>query len=150
MRRQPSATRTDTLFTDTMPFRCHRAWRDGRARTGAKPGAGYRRQGRGARGCARLPRRPRRRRFIEGYAMRLLTGNDLKTGAVIWWTGRDWSVHIEDAGDAGEHGEALLAAEEGDRRVNGGYMIAAVGTQQGPRPGHLTERTPTRGPTVRT
>src|SRR3546814_14622187 len=81
--------------------------------------------------------------------MRLLTGNDLKTGAVIWWTGRDWSVHVEDAGDAGEHGEAILAAEEGARRVNGGYMIDAVGTTQGPRPGHIQDRIRPRGPTVR-
>src|SRR3546814_15618207 len=81
--------------------------------------------------------------------MRLLTGNDLKTGAVIWWTGRDWSVHVEDAADAGEHGEAILAAEEGARRVNGGYMIDAVGTTQGPRPGHIKDRIRARGPTVR-
>ena len=25
--------------------------------------------------------------------MKLLTGNDLKTGDVIWWTGADWSRH---------------------------------------------------------
>src|SRR3546814_16073371 len=81
--------------------------------------------------------------------MRLLTGNDLKTGAVIWWTGRDWSVHVEDAADAGEHGEAILAAEEGARRVNGGYMIDAVDKPQGPRPGHLKNRIRARGPTVR-
>ena len=31
--------------------------------------------------------------------MRLLTGNDLKTGAVTWWTGSDWSIHVEDAAD---------------------------------------------------
>ena len=29
--------------------------------------------------------------------MKLLTGNDLKTGFVTWWTGADWSLHIEDA-----------------------------------------------------
>src|SRR3546814_4021050 len=81
--------------------------------------------------------------------MRLLTGNDLKTAAVIWWTGRDWSVHVEDAADAGEHGEAILAAEEGARRVNGGYMIHAVDTPPGPRPGHNTDRIRARGPTVR-
>src|SRR3546814_17235668 len=78
--------------------------------------------------------------------MRLLTGYDLKTGAVIWWTGRDWSVHVEDAADAGEHGEAILAAEEGARRVNGGYMIDAVDTPQGPRPGPIKDRIRARGP----
>ena len=33
--------------------------------------------------------------------MRIITGNDLKTGAVIWCTGYDWSIHVEDAIDAG-------------------------------------------------
>ena len=36
--------------------------------------------------------------------MKLLTGNDLKTGFVTWWTGADWSLHIEDAVDVGEAG----------------------------------------------
>ena len=40
--------------------------------------------------------------------MKLLTGNDLKTGFVTWWTGADWSLHIEDAADVGEAGEAVL------------------------------------------
>ena len=44
--------------------------------------------------------------------MNQLTGNDLRTGAVVWWTGADWSLHIEDAADVGEHGEAILAVEE--------------------------------------
>ena len=57
--------------------------------------------------------------------MRILTGNDLKTGAVIWWTGRDWSLHVEDAADVGEHGEAVLAAEDGARRVEVGLMLGA-------------------------
>ena len=29
--------------------------------------------------------------------MRLLTGNDLLSGAVTWWTGSDWPIHVEDA-----------------------------------------------------
>ena len=29
--------------------------------------------------------------------MKLVTGNDLKTGAVTWWTGDGWSTLIEDA-----------------------------------------------------
>ena len=32
--------------------------------------------------------------------MKILTGNDLKSGAVTWWTGYDWSLHVEDAIDA--------------------------------------------------
>jgi len=81
--------------------------------------------------------------------MRILTGNDLKTGAVIWWTGRGWSIHVEDAADVGEHGEAILAAEDGARRVNGGYIINADETPKGPRPAHIKDRIRARGPTVR-
>jgi hypothetical protein len=81
--------------------------------------------------------------------MRILTGNDLKTGAVIWWTGHDWSLHVEDAADVGDHGEAVLAAEDGARRVNGGYIIDAVETDKGPRPAHIKDRIRALGPTVR-
>ena len=81
--------------------------------------------------------------------MKLLTGNDLKSGAVTWWTGSDWSVHIEHAADVGEHGEAILAAEEGARRVNAAYIIEADNTAEGPRPAHIKDRVRALGPTVR-
>ncbi len=81
--------------------------------------------------------------------MRIITGNDLKTGAVIWWTGRDWSIHVEDAVDVGEHGEAIAAAEDGARRVNGGHVINADETPNGPRPAHIKDRIRALGPTVR-
>ena len=81
--------------------------------------------------------------------MRILTGNDLKSGAVIWWAGRDWSLHVEDAVDVGEHGEAVLAAEDGARRVNGGYIVDAEATPEGPRPAHIKDRIRALGPTVR-
>ena len=81
--------------------------------------------------------------------MKLLTGNDLKTGFVTWWTGADWSLHIEDAADVGEQGEAILAAEEGARRVNAPYIIAGETTADGPRPAHIKDRIRALGPTVR-
>ena len=81
--------------------------------------------------------------------MRILTGNDLKSGAVIWWAGRDWSLHVEDAVDVGEHGEAILAAEDGARRVNCGYIVDAEATPDGPRPAHIKDRIRALGPTVR-
>ncbi|MDZ7282026.1 DUF2849 domain-containing protein [Sphingomonas sanguinis] len=81
--------------------------------------------------------------------MKLLTGNDLGTGDVVWWTGRDWSRHIEDAVDVGEQGEAILRAEEGARRVNVPYLIDAEATEQGPRPAHIKDRIRALGPTVR-
>jgi len=79
----------------------------------------------------------------------LLTGNDLATGDVLWWDGGGWSRHVEDAADVGEHGEAIAAAEEGARRVNAPYLIAAVATPDGPRPAHIKDRIRALGPTVR-
>ncbi len=81
--------------------------------------------------------------------MKLLTGNDLKTGDVTWWTGTDWSRHVEDAIDVGEHGDPVLAAEEGARRVNAPYIIDAIVTPEGPRPAHIKDRIRALGPTVR-
>jgi hypothetical protein len=81
--------------------------------------------------------------------MKLLTGNSLKTGAVIWWTGRDWSLHVEDAIDVGETGEGIAHAEEGARRVNIPMVIDAIVTPEGPRPAHIKDRIRALGPTVR-
>jgi hypothetical protein len=81
--------------------------------------------------------------------MKLLTGNDLATGDVIWWTGSGWSRHVEDAGDVGNDGEPLARAEEGARRVTGAYVIDATPTPEGPRPAHIKDRIRALGPTVR-
>tara|TARA_R110000765_G_scaffold41751_2_gene88735 strand:- start:1 stop:297 length:297 start_codon:yes stop_codon:yes gene_type:complete len=81
--------------------------------------------------------------------LKILTGNDLKTGDVIWWTGSDWSRHIEDAVDVGENFEALLHQEEAARRVNTPYAIDATATEDGPRPAHIKDRVRALGPTVR-
>jgi hypothetical protein len=82
--------------------------------------------------------------------MKILTGNDLKTGAVIWWTGQDWSIHVEDAADAGEEADAILAREEGARRVNVPYVIDGERDGEGKvRPSHIKDRIRASGPTVR-
>ncbi len=81
--------------------------------------------------------------------MKLLTGNDLGSGDVIWWTGSGWSRKIEDAVDAGDNGEAILATEEDARRVNASYIIEASATPEGPRPAHIKDRVRALGPTVR-
>ena len=55
--------------------------------------------------------------------MKLLTGNDLPTGDVIWWTGEGWSRHIEDAVDVGVAGvEAGGQAIEDPPGVRSGGM----------------------------
>lgn len=81
--------------------------------------------------------------------MKILTGNDLKSGAVVWWTGYDWSIHVEDAIDVADQGEAIAAREEGSRRVNVPYVIDAEKTADGVRPAHIKERIRALGPTVR-
>jgi hypothetical protein len=81
--------------------------------------------------------------------VKILTGNDLSSGAVTWWTGKDWSLHVEDAADVAEHGEAIASAESGAQRVNAAYVIDAIATPDGPRPAHIKDRVRALGPTVR-
>ena len=82
--------------------------------------------------------------------MKILTGNDLKSGAVTWWTGQDWSLHVEDAVDVGDHAEEILAREEASRRVNASYAIEATRGEDGSvRPAHIKDRIRALGPTVR-
>ena len=81
--------------------------------------------------------------------MKLLTGNDLPTGDVLWWTGQGWSRHVEDAAEVGTGGDPIAQAEEGARRVIAPYVIDATITPQGPRPAHIKDRVRALGPTVR-
>jgi hypothetical protein len=82
--------------------------------------------------------------------VKILTGNDLKTGAVVWWDGREWSLHVEDAADVGEHADRILATETAAGRVNGGYAIdAAPDPDRKVRPVHIKDRIRAYGPTVR-
>lgn len=81
--------------------------------------------------------------------MKILTGNDLRTGAVVWWTGADWSLHIEDAVDAGEHAEAVIAREQGAQRVTDAQVIDGTVDERGVRPAHIKDRIRALGPTVR-
>ena len=81
--------------------------------------------------------------------MKIVTGNDLASGAVVWWTGESWSRFVADAVDVEEHGESIAAAEEAARRVNGPYVIQAEQTEAGPRPAHIKDRIRAIGPTVR-
>lgn len=82
--------------------------------------------------------------------MNILTGNDLKSGAVVWWTGVDWSIHVEEAVDVGEQADEIAQREEASRRVNVPYAIAAERDEKGsPRPAHIKERIRALGPTVR-
>jgi len=81
--------------------------------------------------------------------VKILTGNDLKTGDVIWWDGEGWSRFINSAADAGADADVILARESAARRVNVGYVIDGERTADGIRPAHIKERIRALGPTVR-
>ena len=81
--------------------------------------------------------------------MKIITGNDLKTGEVTWWDGQGWSIHVADAADAGERAEEILAREAGACRVNNPYVIEGEMTADGVRPAHIKDRVRALGPTVR-
>lgn len=82
--------------------------------------------------------------------MKLLTGNDLPSGDVVWWTGSSWSRQIADAVDAGDAPEQLAMAEEAARRVNAPYVVDAETSPTGPLPLHIKDRVRAAGPSVRT
>lgn len=81
--------------------------------------------------------------------MKILTGNDLKSGAVVWWDGSGWSLHVEDAADAGDQADAILATESAARRVNAAYAIDGTREDDTVRPAHIKDRIRALGPTVR-
>ncbi|MBT0667144.1 DUF2849 domain-containing protein [Novosphingobium profundi] len=81
--------------------------------------------------------------------MKIVTGNDLKSGAVIWWTGVGWSLDVNNAADTGEQGAKIIAREEGVQNVVGAYVIDAEKDENGVRPLHIKERIRALGPTVR-
>ncbi len=81
--------------------------------------------------------------------MIILTGNDLKSGAVVWWTGHDWSLHVDDAVDVGPRADEIARREDAARRVNVPYAVEATRDERGVRPAHIKERVRALGPTVR-
>ena len=81
--------------------------------------------------------------------MNILTGNDLATGDVIWWTGEGWSIHVDDAVEVGDKGAEIAQAETAARRVNEAYVVDAEKDENGVRPAHIKERIRALGPTVR-
>jgi Protein of unknown function (DUF2849) len=78
--------------------------------------------------------------------MKLLTGNDLGSGDVVWWDGKGWSRNVRDAVDAAEGADAILSAEEAARRVNASY---AVDADEHGMPLHIKDRIRAAGPSVR-
>ena len=81
--------------------------------------------------------------------MKIVTGNDLLSGDVTWWTGKGWSRYVADAVDAGADAEHIAHVEEAALRVNGPIVIDATMSDAGPIPTHIKDRIRAAGPTVR-
>ena len=86
---------------------------------------------------------------MSAERFKILTGNDLLTGDVTWWTGSNWSRHVNDAAALGEDAATIIAAEEAARRVVSAYVIDATRDTEGVRPAHIKDRVRAVGPTVR-
>jgi Protein of unknown function (DUF2849) len=80
---------------------------------------------------------------------RILTGNRLETGDVLWWNGSDWSTQIADAVEIGAEGEALLAQLIAAERINDPVLIDVTGTPGAFVPTTTRERVRASGPSVR-
>ena len=80
---------------------------------------------------------------------RILTGNRLETGDVLWWNGSDWSLHLRDAVAIGDEGEALVARLVAAERINDVTLIDVDPGADGWRPRSTRERVRAIGPSVR-
>lgn len=80
--------------------------------------------------------------------VKLLTGNELLRGDVLWWGGDGWSLSIDDA-VAVENGEALIAQETPGEKVSDLALIDADKVDGRWRPVKIRERIRSYGPTVR-
>ena len=81
--------------------------------------------------------------------MNILTGNNLESGAVVWWDGTGWSLYVDDAVDVGDRADEIIAREQSARRVNSAYVLDATRDEKGVRPAHIKDRVRALGPTVR-
>lgn len=79
---------------------------------------------------------------------RILTGNRLETGDVLWWDGSDWSLHIRDA-IAMEEGDPLVARLIAEERIVDPVLIEVEATADGWLPRTTRERVRAIGPSVR-
>lgn len=86
---------------------------------------------------------------MPGDMKRILTGNRLETGDVLWWTGTDWSLHIKDAVDVGDAGDALVERLIAEERINDPALIPVTGAPGAFVPTTTRERVRASGPSVR-
>ena len=80
---------------------------------------------------------------------RILTGNRLETGDVLWWDGANWSLRIADAVAVGDEGEAIVAQLVAAERINDPVLIPVTGEPGAFVPTTTRERVRASGPSVR-
>ena len=80
---------------------------------------------------------------------RVLTGNRLETGDVLWWNGTDWSTQIADAVAIGDEGAALVAELAAAERINDPVLVDVTGSPGDWLPTTTRERVRASGPSVR-
>lgn len=81
--------------------------------------------------------------------VKLLTGNDLLRGDVLWWNGDGWSLSIREAVAVDADGKDILARESVGERVSDLVLIDAEMIDGRWRPLKVRERIRAYGPTVR-
>ncbi|PTR12241.1 uncharacterized protein DUF2849 [Novosphingobium sp. GV055] len=81
--------------------------------------------------------------------IKIITGNDLRTGDVIWWTGEGWSRHVDNAVAVTHDADAIIARENAKQVVTDTHVIDAVAADGTVRPAHIKDRIRALGPTVR-
>ena len=81
--------------------------------------------------------------------VKLLTGNELTRGDVLWWNGDGWGKLISDAVAVDAEGPAIIEREAGHERVSDLTLIDAEKVESGWRPVKTRERIRAYGPTVR-
>ena len=80
---------------------------------------------------------------------RLLTGNVLESGDIVWWNGDGWSPQIKDAVAVGDDADTLLARIVAEERINDPALIDADGGPGAWVPRSTRERVRASGPSVR-
>jgi len=82
--------------------------------------------------------------------VKLLTGNELLRGDVLWWDGKGWSLSIADAvALEPADGAAILEREAVSERISDLALIDAEEVDGRLRPVKIRERIRGFGPTVR-
>jgi len=86
---------------------------------------------------------------VSEAKIKIITGSDLRTGDVVWWTGEGWSRHVDEAVGVEHDAEGVIARENAKQVVTDTHVIDAFAADGKVRPAHIKDRIRALGPTVR-